>query len=283
MSELNSPHTWTIGCVRFLNSRPLIDGLDVQDDIHVRFDVPSRLVGELLAGQTDVALCPVIDYQLAEEPLRVVPVGGIACDGPTHTVRLFSRCPIDDVRIVHADTDSHTSVNLMRIILHDQYGLTPQVVSYDADAHDTTAADAPQTMLLIGDKVENACPSSQDYPHQLDLGSAWKRMTGLPFVFAVWMTRMETDLGDLPQRMAAQREANRSRTEELARMFAPRVNLPIPLAVRYLGELLRYETAQPQLEAMQQFWSRAYKLGLISQLRPMVLYEGRAIDQGVQH
>ena len=40
----------------------------------------------------------------------------------------------------------------------------------------------PQAMLLIGDKVVTASPPATDYPHQLDLGEAWKTLTGLPFV-----------------------------------------------------------------------------------------------------
>src|SRR5665213_4630797 len=49
--------------------------------------------------------------------------------------------------------------------------------------------------LLIGDKV--VCDEPAGLPHQLDLGGAWKDLTGLPFVFAAWMARAETQLRDL--------------------------------------------------------------------------------------
>ena len=74
-----------IGAVSYLNSTPLIDGLEDDDRLHVVTDVPSRLLGELLAGRVDVALCPVIDYQMSPEPLRVVPVARVIRSWPTTT------------------------------------------------------------------------------------------------------------------------------------------------------------------------------------------------------
>jgi chorismate dehydratase len=47
----------------------------------------------------------------------------------------------------------------------------------------------PETVLLIGDKVVTDAPPESRYPYQLDLGEAWKKLTGLPFVYAVWMCR----------------------------------------------------------------------------------------------
>src|SRR5688572_12720402 len=95
-----------IGCVSFLNSKPLIDGPEGDDALDVRFDVPSRLLDDLLSREVDIALCPVVDYQTSPVALSVVPVGGVGCDGPTLTVRLFSRRPLDRISLIHADTDS---------------------------------------------------------------------------------------------------------------------------------------------------------------------------------
>src|SRR5690606_3262255 len=116
-----------VGCVSFLNSKPLIDGVE-GPGVSVHYAVPAQLLGMLEAGEVDVALCPVIDYHRASAPLVIVPVGGIASDGPTFTVRLYSQVPIERVTTVDADTDSHTSVALMRVLLDAMYGLRPQIV-----------------------------------------------------------------------------------------------------------------------------------------------------------
>src|SRR5207245_63672 len=46
--------------------------------------------------------------------------------------------------------------------------------------------------LVIGDAAL-VLAARQAYPHRYDLGSEWKRRTGLPFVFAVWAARREAD------------------------------------------------------------------------------------------
>src|SRR5258706_150622 len=82
-----------IASVSFFNATPLIYGLDRADDVKLLLDVPSRLIDLLRDDQADVALLPVIDYQRMPG-LRIVPAGAIGCDGPTLTVRIFSRGPI---------------------------------------------------------------------------------------------------------------------------------------------------------------------------------------------
>src|SRR5205823_5157531 len=150
----------------------LIDGLEDNDDPQVRFDVPSRLLHDLETGAVDIALCPVIDYQMSEHPLAIVPSGGIGCQGPTLTVRLFSRVPLESIRAVHADTDSHTSVVLMRVLMAERYGVKIRVIDFDARELSARASD-DQAVLLIGDKVVTNEPAIERYPFQMDLGEAW--------------------------------------------------------------------------------------------------------------
>lgn len=256
-----------VGCVSYLNSVPLIHGLTAAaSSATVRFDVPARLLPLLEHDEVDVALCPVIDLHRSARPLRVVPVGGIACAGPTLTVRLFSRVPWDRVRTLHADIDSHTSVALARVVFRERWGLTPEVVPLDTRGGDTSG----ETMLLIGDKVITAAPPEAEYPFTLDLGEAWDDLTGLPFVFATWLTPIETDLGNLPDIMARVREYNLEHIDALAAEYAPRHGWPVPLARRYLGDILRYRIGERELQAMQRFGELCERHGMIDQARPLV-------------
>src|SRR3954466_9912995 len=136
-----------VGSVSFLNAKPLIDGLDAAPDVALSLAVPSALLGGLRRGELDVALLPVIDYQRMEG-LRVVPRGGIGCDGETLTVRIFSKVPVEEIRTLACDTDSHTSVALARIILAERYQLHPKFIDLSRDTASTCEA-----RLLIGDKV----------------------------------------------------------------------------------------------------------------------------------
>lgn len=261
-----------IGCVSYLNSKPLIEGLADRDDPAVHFDVPSRLLDMLLSGAVDIALCPVIDYFRSPQPLSIVPVGGICSRGATLTVRLFSQVPAEQIRTVHADTDSHTSVNLVRVLLAERYSVEPRMVDYNLHENHRSQT-RPQTMLLIGDKVVTSAPPVEQYPYQIDLGRAWHELTDLPFVFATWMCRGGADLGDLPDVLAQQRVANRSDIDRIVAEHAPRCGWPVPLARRYLTEWLHFDIGSAELQAITQFGSLAAKHKLIEQVRPVNLLQ----------
>lgn len=260
-----------IGCVSFLNAKPLIEGLEDCADPVVKFDVPSRLLADLESGEVDISLCPVIDLQRSAVPLEVVPVGGIGCDGPTLTVRIYSKVKLEEIKEIHIDTDSHTSICLMRVLLAELYHIKPKLIDYHAREHvaENRIITAPDTMLLIGDKVVTSAPSDDDYPFQMDLGEAWKNLTGLPFVFAVWMTRQGSSLGDLPSLLDRNRQHNAKRIDAIVKKHASRLGWPDDLARQYLGHWLKYNIGGRELEAMRLFFSKAKKHGVISELREM--------------
>jgi chorismate dehydratase len=248
--------TLRLGSVSYLNARPLIYGLADQPDLTLSLDVPARLLDGLRDGRYDVALLPVIDYQRMDA-LRIVPAGGgIGCDGPTLTVRVFSHVPPRDVTSLACDPDSHTSVALARIVFDKLFDRRPEFIPLTAASN-----RAGEARLLIGDKV--VCEEPAGFEHQLDLGGAWKELTGLPFVFAAWAARADVDLGDLPQRLTAAREAGLANLPELIRKYAVPRGWPPGLALQYLSVYLKYEIGPRQLEAIERFHALAADAGLI--------------------
>jgi len=264
---------FTVAAVSFLNAMPLIEGLDEEPGIQLVTDVPSRLLETLIEDRASVALCPVIDFQLSPTELSIVAAGAIGSDGPTLTVRIFSRVPMQEVARVHTDGDSHTSVALLAVVFDELYGRVPEIKTLDSTDVNGSVSP-PDTVLLIGDKVVRSRPDPALFPHQLDLGEAWRRMTGLPFVFACWMARADHDLGTLPDILSRYRELNRNRVAEIAGTHAEASGWPEELAAEYLGEILRYDIGSRELEAIELFWKRCHDLGLIDRLRPLKLYDG---------
>ncbi len=259
----------TLGCVSYLNAKPLIEGLERSMDAAVHFAVPSGQLELLESGRVDIALCPVIDYYLSRRPLEIVPVGGIGCLGPTLTVRLYSQVPFQSITQIHADSDSHTSIALLRVILSQTQKSVPPISTYltqrDKESNNWRSLPSVQSVLLIGDKVVTDHPDNNRYPYQMDLGDAWHRLTGLPFVFAVWMTREGQSLGTLPDTLNHLRVANMSRISDIARRYAPAHCWPVGMATEYLGRYMRYDIGPRQLEAIGRFSAMAYHLGLIDQ------------------
>lgn len=257
--------TLSIGSVSFLNARPLIHDLHRADDLRLTLDVPARLLAGLKQHRFDIALLPVIDFQRMEN-LCIVPSGGIGCDGSTLTVRLFGQQPIEQTRVLACDPDSHTSVALARIILKERYGLSPEFI----DLRNATGAPG-EARLLIGDKV--VCEEPAGFEHQIDLGAAWKEITGLPFVFAVWIARAGIDLGDLPQRLLEAKRNGLAAVREIITRYALPRGWPAGMALQYLTLYLKYDIGEQQLRAIELFHQKAAEHGIIpSPPTPLVLY-----------
>jgi chorismate dehydratase len=163
-----------IGCVKYLNSRPLICAYDGP----VVFDHPSALARMLAGGELDAALVPVFEAVRDPHYLLVDDVA-VACDGPVFSVFLAYRGELRDIRSVALDPASLSSANLLRILLAEFHDLHPAFGSSGA------------ARLLIGNQaIEFRAAEGAGSGWQfLDLGAEWKHCTGLPFVFAVWALR----------------------------------------------------------------------------------------------
>ena len=266
-----------IGCVSYINSKPLIEGLDEFEGLDIDYRVPAALLEGLENDRMDIALCPVVDYFRSDADLVIVPSSGIGCAGETYTVRLFSKVAIEDIREVYADTDSHTSVALMRVILAKSFGVVPELVNYkasDKTVNGKPIDHEPETMLLIGDKVVTDCPNDDAYKHQLDLGQAWWELTGLPFVYATWLAKRGTFLGSLPEILMQTQSKNCERVEMIAEKYSEKHGWPVDLTVKYFTEYLRYTIGRDELAGIKKFAEFAAELGVIKHAKKLVVYAG---------
>jgi chorismate dehydratase len=257
-----------LGVVQYLNTLPLVSGLERVRGLELQPDVPARLFDRLLAGEVDAALCSSIDYQRTETPLVVLPCGLLGCDGETLTVRLYSRTPFAAIRSLAADVESHTSRVLATLLLQERHGAQPATVDLPADpAAFRAVRDAVDAVLMIGDKAI-LHPPGGDFAHTLDLGAAWKEWTGLPFTFAVWMAPAPTNARDLARLRTVsavldhQRRRNASRVAGIAARQAPRRGWDAGLARRYLRDLLRFAWTPGQQAGLERFWLEAQRRGL---------------------
>jgi len=261
-----------IGIVKFLNTVPLVEGLDKIPQLSLVPAPPSRLSDMLVANTVDVALVSIIDAALAPAPLAMLSCGMIGCDGPTLTVRVFSSVPFDQITTLHADTDSHTSIALARIVLHRAFDRRVNIQPFDTSKPRPAPTDWPEALLLIGDKVITSSPPLNCFVHQLDLGEAWKKLTGLPFVYALWMCRA-ADLNN-PASLANIRLAeslldrqlrhNFTRIERIIQDRAQEFRWPPELARQYLGDLLRYQVGENEKAAVGRFFEEAIACDILT-------------------
>jgi len=251
-----------LGVVSFLNSRPLIEGLEHRAGVECVFDVPARLPRLLDQGAVDAALVPVVDLLRSDAALAVVSDGCIGCDGETMTVRIFSQVPPDRIRSLRLDSDSHTSVALARILWRELYDRELNLEPFDPRQQ---PADQFESVLLIGDKVVD--PARGRFAYEVDLGGAWRQHTGLPFVFAVWACRAErlsaARRRELSELLSAARDRGVRRAAEIADVEGPRLGWPVELARRYLTRCLLYRLDQRCVAGANLFAQRCAELGIV--------------------
>ena len=162
-----------LGCVKYLNSLPLIHPFDGP----VAFEHPSVLARKLVAEELDAALVPVFEA-LRHPHYFLVDGAVVGSDGPVFSVFLAYRGELKDVPSVALDPASLTSAHLLRVLLAEFHGLRP------------TFGTEGEAQLLIGNQaIEFRFSREAEGWKILDLGEEWKRCTGLPFVFAVWALR----------------------------------------------------------------------------------------------
>lgn len=280
-----------IAAVRYLNTLPLIEGLEKADSVRVVPTVPSRIADMVLSDEADIGLASIVDIaskrsSFAPNGLTLLPVGCIGCDGPTLTVRLVSTVPLEQIKELHADTDSHTSVILARLILRKVYGCDPVIRDFDVRERvelnlankrpipSDLESSWPAALLMIGDKVVTDSPPAGRYPFELDLGEAWKKWTGLAFTYAVWACRTGEETTDRIRIAAAllehQRRHNQTRGVWLARVRGERHRWPEELASKYLLSLLRFDFDERQKAGAQRFIAEAHQAGLLAENRLQV-------------
>ena len=223
-----------LGCVKYLNARPLIRGWEGP----VEFDHPSGLCRKLAAGDLDVAL--VSSFELLRHPIYSVVDGlAIASDGPVYSVILAHDLPPNELREVVSDPASTTSINLLRVLFPD-LRIVPE-----------GKIGGARGALFIGDQAI-AFRRREGESHQvLDLGAEWKRRIGLPFVYALWL--IHPDYAEKTAIAAALRELAARNLGRLDALVAGEPPAEREFADFYFRDCLRFTLGAAEKKGLQTF------------------------------
>ena len=175
-----------ISAVSYLNTKPFIYGLQRSGflkDIELEIDTPAACAEKILSDQTDIALTPV--GILPELPqYQIIGNHCIGCEGKVNSVLLLSEVPMREIERVYMDYQSKTSVLLAQILAERHWNICPiwlqSTRGYETQIAGTTAG------IVIGDRT---FALRDQFAYCYDLGEEWHKFTGLPFVFACWVTR----------------------------------------------------------------------------------------------
>ena len=177
-----------IAAISYLNSVPFIYGLKnskIWNHINLQLDFPSACARKIINFDVDLALVPVT--VLAKMPQSyIISDYCIGSDGHVDTVCVYSDVPIHLVESIFLDYQSSTSVALLKILLNEYWCLNPELISSSLGFESKIKGKIAG--LVIGDR---AFSLNTKFNYVYDLSAIWKEMTGLPFVFALWVANKE--------------------------------------------------------------------------------------------
>ncbi len=231
-----------IGSVPYLNALPLLEGLETSTRSKLLLSPPATLHEAIAAQKIEVALLPVVSY-LENHEFRLVPGTGICCNGAVRSVRVFfhpKHRSLETVDKVYLDPHSKTSQRLLKVLLAKKYERNLHKIEWVDQLKEADCA------LQIGDKaLINA-----NKGRSIDLGTEWYEFTGLPFVFACWMSR-----GPVSQDLLAHLHNAKMNGKQNLEAIAQRQKIVSPHeALDYLTQCIHYDIEGPELVGMKLFF-----------------------------
>jgi len=250
-----------VGAVRYLNTKPLVYRLE-SPRIDLSYDYPSRLADQLASNALDVGLIPSVEF-FQNPNYKIISDACIGCHGAVWSVKLYFRRAPAEVKTLALDEGSRTSAALAKILLAHKYDVRPELrpLPLGSDLRDCDA----DAILLIGDRAIH--PPSITCQEVWDLGESWCDWTGLPFVFAMWVARLDFPGAAIEADLTRARDAGLKNLKEIAAAEASRYGLTAKECFRYLHDNLYFYLGPKELEGLRRFYALARNMELVPEGR----------------
>jgi chorismate dehydratase len=260
-----------LGRIPWINCHPVYGALDrgaVRLDADLVSGTAAELNDLLAAGELDVSVVSAVEYARNAAAYQLLPDLAISCDGPVHSVALFSRRPVsklDDATVL-LTASSRTSILLLELLCRHRWRVRPRFATARAESQDLGAlAGLPhEAVLVIGDAALMLRAAGR-YPYCIDMGEAWAEWTGLPFVFAVWAARRDRPLPGVQtihRALLESRAWGLAHLDELSHDAARESGVDLAVCREYLGDL-DYALSYRHLAGLTDFFRRLTQDGLV--------------------
>jgi predicted solute-binding protein len=281
-----------ISIVEFLNTAPLVWGFTdgpLAGRHDLSFSVPSQCAEDLRAGRVDVGIIPAIEYQRMENVVAL-PGIAVAAKNEVRSILVISKMPIELAQTFALDTNSRSSVGIVRLLCQRHWNIAPEFVDAPPDPNKMLAkADAA---LIIGDPAlrlriqmdalqakeplgKGCCGcDASDHPVAdvqslfiYDVAQQWREMTGLPCVLAIWVARRGTVTPEILADFQTSREYGLARIGDIAEGAALKLDLPPRALERYLRENIDFSLDEENLVGLRYYYEECARAGLIPRAR----------------
>jgi chorismate dehydratase len=260
-----------VGRIPYINCYPVYGGIDrglIPLDAELVTGTAADLNDLLAAGELDLSVISAVEYARDAASYHLLPDLAISCDGPVHSVKLFSRRPVEalgDATVLRT-ASSRTSVLLLELLCRHRWQVSPRFATVRAEPSDLDAlAGFPHDAVLVIGDAALLLAARGEYPVEVDLGLAWREWTGLPFVFAVWAARRSADQAkarDVHARLLESRAWGLANLDLLADQAWATTGIPRAVCRDYLADL-DYRFSYRHLAGLTDFFRRLAADGLV--------------------
>lgn len=245
-----------LGCVPYLNAAPLVE--DLPPGYQVEFRVPSELPELLHHGAAAILVSSI--EALRTPGARVADSVAIASEGAVESVRIFHRGPIEQIKTLALDPSSMTSNLLAQVWLRDRLGLDVRTAVGGPDLE--ASLQKADAAVLIGDA---GMREPEPGVRAIDLGEAWLELTGLPFIWALWVGG-EALTGEVVGALDHSRETGLLRLPEREAEYAKRFGFELDQVRHYLRDVMQYRPTERHWQGLAEFARRIESNGLAGPL-----------------
>ena len=269
----------SVGRIPYINCYPVYGAIDrgiVSLDGKLVDGIPTHLNRLMSEGKLDVSVVSAVEYARDATRYLVLPNLAISCDGPVRSVMLFSRTPIAELsgKRVLVSRSSMTSVALLELLFANVWNVRPEFVPGDAELSDIAQfqTEPHDARLVIGDAALKLFDATAPggtmhalYPHRADLGEEWKKWTGLPFVFAVWVAQRTAPLDAVlraHESLQQSRDWGLQHLDILAAQAAATTGVPLTVCQVYLSGL-DYGLSAPHQAGLMEFFRKLVAAGRV--------------------
>ncbi len=249
-----------VSVVQYLNTVPLVWGMlrgEQQGKYELEYTTPAACADAVRQRKADIGIIPSIEYQRMDHAQILAGIS-IASKNEVKSVLLLSKVPIEKVQNVAVDNSSRSAAALLRILMRKFYSRFITV---------TPSAPKPVDMLKRADAAlvigDPALTYDGQVPEIYDLAAEWKKFTGTPFVFALWVGHEDAKLSRFRKDFEDSRDFGLAHVDDIAAEYAPKLNMKVPGVKVYLTENIDYSLDEENRKGLRLFYKLAREAGII--------------------
>lgn len=254
-SQSNSLQKIKISAVSYLNTTSLIYGLEndqeIMSQVDLQKDIPAVCAKKLISGEVDLGLIPVAMISKLKES-HIISDYCIGAEGKVKSVLLLSDVPLEEIETIQLDYQSRTSVALCKVLCKELWNIQPKFESTKKGFENSI--NGKVAGVIIGDRTFHL---EKQYAYEFDLAEEWQKLTGLPFVFAAWVSNKKLPESFISTFNAALNSGLNNTKKAIDNLDS--ISISKPELEEYLNKYIQFKLDQPKREGLRLFLNKLEK------------------------